>query len=159
MQVDHGGGIDVGMFEAMIRVLRANHLRVPHSFTLLARALVTLDGTLRTLAPGYPTAQRATELARPLVVPEGSDALEDELRQELIRSLPSLRTLPDHAEAIAGQLRTGQLTVRTRRYADPDDAAFVRGLVNRAVLAAVGLIGLLVSGVLLLAAAAAPTAP
>ena len=148
-----GGGLDVSMFQAMIGVLRRNHLSVPHSFTLLARALITLDGTLRTLAPGYSTASHATELARPMLTPADSDALQEQLQQELLRSLPSLRTLPDSAEAIANQLRTGQLSIRSRRYADPDDAAFIRTLLNRAVLAAVGIIGLAVSALLLLAAA------
>ncbi|MGZ8762291.1 MAG: ABC1 kinase family protein [Acidimicrobiia bacterium] len=148
-----GGGLDVSMFQAMIGVLRRNHLSVPHSFTLLARALITLDGTLRTLAPGYSTASHATELARPMLAPANSDALQEQLQQELLRSLPSLRTLPDSAEAIANQLRTGQLSIRSRRYADPDDAAFVRTLLNRAVLAAVGLMGLTVSALTLLAAA------
>lgn len=37
---------------------------------------------------------------------------EEVLQRELIRSLPSLRTLPEHAEAIAGQLRGGRLTLR-----------------------------------------------
>ena len=158
VHVSHGGGLDVGMFQAMIGVLRRNHLSVPHSFTLLARALITLDGTLRTLAPGFPTATHATELARPMVAPADSDALQAQLNQELLRSLPSLRTLPDSAEAIANQLRAGQLSIRSRRYADPDDAAFVRTLLNRAVLAAVGLIGLTVSALLLLAAAQEPNA-
>jgi ubiquinone biosynthesis protein len=156
VHLDRGGGIDVGMFQAMIQVLRRNHLQVPHSFTLLARALLTLDGTLRTLCPGYPTARQATALARPLVAPADSDVLQEQLRQELLRSLPSLRTLPDHAEAIATQLRSGQLTVRTRRYADPGEAAFVRSLVNRVVLAAVGVAGLVVSALLLLVAAQDP---
>jgi hypothetical protein len=119
----------------------------------LARALVTLDGTLRTLAPGFSTAKHATELARPLLAPADSDELQEQLQQELLRSLPSLRTLPDSAEAIANQLRTGQLSIRSRRYADPDDATFVRTLLNRAILAAVGILGLAVSALLLLAAA------
>ncbi len=148
-----GGGLDVSMFQAMIGVLRRNHLSVPHSFTLLARALITLDGTLRTLAPGYSTATHATQLARPMLAPADSDELAEQLQQELLRSLPSLRTLPDSAEAVANQLRTGQLSIRSRRYADPDDATFVRTLLNRAILAAVGIIGLAVSALLLLAAA------
>ena len=93
-----------------------------------------------------------------MVAPADSDALQAQLNQELLRSLPSLRTLPDSAEAIANQLRSGQLSIRSRRYADPDDAASVRTLLNRAVLAAVGLIGLTVSALLLLAAAQEPNA-
>ncbi len=147
------GGLDVSMFQAMIGVLRRNHLSVPHSFTLLARALLTLDGTLRTLAPGYSTATHATELARPMLAPGDADELQEQLQQELLRSLPSLRTLPDSAEAIANQLRAGQLSIRSRRYADPEDAIFVRTLLNRAILAAVGIIGLAVSALLLLASA------
>jgi hypothetical protein len=76
------------------------------------------------------------------------------MQKELLRAMPSLRTLPGHAEAIGSQLRAGQLTIRTQRYADAHEAAFVRDLVNRGVLAAVGIIGMVASAIVLLASTA-----
>jgi ubiquinone biosynthesis protein len=153
LHMNRGSGFDVGMLKAMVDVLHTHHLPVPSSLTLLSRALITLDGTLRTIAPGYSFAHRATELARPMVEPDDTDVMGDQLQKELLRALPSLRTLPGHAEAVGAQLRAGQLSIRTRRFADADEAAFVRDLTNRAVLAAVGLVGLVTSAVLLLASA------
>jgi ubiquinone biosynthesis protein len=158
MHVSGGAGFDVGMLRAMIEVLQRNHLPVPTSLTLLSRALITLDGTLRTMAPGFAFAQETQTLAGPMVMPEpDSDAVNELMQKELLRALPSLRTLPGHAEAIGEQLRSGQLTIRSRRFADADEAAFVRDLANRAVLAAVGLVGILTSAVLLVAATGAAT--
>ena len=153
-----GNGFDVQMLKAMIDVLQRHHLAVPTSLTLLSRALITLDGTLRTMAPGFAFAQQAQALAAPMVMPAADgDAVNAQMQKELLRALPSLRTLPGHAEAIGGQLRSGQLTLQTRRFADADEAAFVRDLANRAMLAAVGLVGILTSSVLLVAATSAGT--
>jgi ubiquinone biosynthesis protein len=153
LHMNRGSGFDVGMLKAMVDVLRHHRLPVPSSLTLLSRALITLDGTLRTISPGYGFAQKATALARPMIEPHDADIVGDQLQKELLRALPSLRTLPGHAEAIGAQLRSGQLSIRTARFADEHEAMFVRDLANRATLAAVGLVGLLSSAVLLLAAA------
>jgi ubiquinone biosynthesis protein len=153
VHMNRGSGFDVGMLKAMIEVLQRNRLAVPTSLTLLSRALITLDGTLRTMAPGFAFAEQAQALARSLVMPDDPDQMQNQMQKELLRAMPSLRTLPGHAEAIGGQLRSGQLTIRTRRFADADEATFVRDLANRAILAASGLLGILTAAVLLLAAA------
>ena len=43
----------------MIDVLRRNHLPVPSSLTLLSLGLITLDGTIRTMSPGFEFAEEA----------------------------------------------------------------------------------------------------
>ncbi|HEY3722150.1 MAG TPA: AarF/UbiB family protein [Acidimicrobiia bacterium] len=153
VHMNAGTGFDVEMLKAMIEVLQRNHLAVPVSLTLLSRALITLDGTLRTMAPGFAFAEQAQSLAGPMVMPAGTGDVQNQMQKELLRAMPSLRTLPGHAEAIGAQLRSGQLTVRTARYADANEAMFVRDLANRAILAASGLVGILTAAVLLLAAA------
>ncbi len=153
VHMNSGTGFDVQMLKAMIEVLQRNHLAVPVSLTLLSRALITLDGTLRTMAPGFAFAEQAQSLAGTMVMPAGTEDVQNQMQKELLRAMPSLRTLPGHAEAIGAQLRSGQLTVRTTRYADANEATFVRDLANRAILAASGLVGILTAAVLLLAAA------
>jgi ubiquinone biosynthesis protein len=153
VHMNAGTGFDVEMLKAMIEVLQRNHLAVPVSLTLLSRALITLDGTLRTMAPGFAFAEQAQSLAGTMVMPAGTEDVQNQMQKELLRAMPSLRTLPGHAEAIGAQLRSGQLTVRTARFADANEAMFVRDLANRAILAASGLVGILTAAVLLLAAA------
>ena len=45
----------------------------------------------------------------------------DLLQQELRRSLPALRTLPEHIDELATQLRSGRLSVRVERFAGRDE--------------------------------------
>ena len=76
--------------------------------------------------------------------------MQEQLQKELLRALPSLRTLPGHVEAIAAQLRGGRLNIRHERYAG-EDRAVVGRWIDRVTFAAIGALGLLTSAVLLLA--------
>jgi ubiquinone biosynthesis protein len=157
IHVQQSGGFDMEMLKAMIDLLQEHRFTIPPSLTLLARALLTLDGTLHLVAPGYPLAERVTAVAKPLLVPFRPTEVAGLVQREVLRTLPALRSLPGHAEAVASQLRAGQLTVRTRLFADQSDATFVRDLINRALLAAVGLVGILTSAIILLASTRAAT--
>jgi ubiquinone biosynthesis protein len=81
--------------------------------------------------------------------------LQQQLEKEFVRALPSLRTLPGHVEAVATQLRSGRLSVRTERYAGADREV-VDAWVDRVVFAAMGLIGMVAAALLLVAAAFVP---
>ena len=70
------------------------------------------------------------------------------LRRELVRALPALRTLPEHAEALAGQLRGGRLVLRSERYAG-GDRRVVEAWIDRLLVAAASGIGALTSGTVL----------
>jgi ubiquinone biosynthesis protein len=83
---------------------------------------------------------------------EQSELLQQQLQKEVVRALPSLRTLPSNVEAIATQLRRGRLSVRTERYAGADREV-VDEWVDRVVFASVGLLGMIASAILLVAAA------
>ena len=116
---------------------------------LLTRTLITLEGTLKVVDPTFNLPARATELAaREGLADIGSP--EEILRHELVRALPALRTLPEHAETLAGQLRSGRLTVRSERYAG-GDREVVNGWMDRVLVAAAGGIGAVTSGTLLVA--------
>lgn len=101
---------------------------------------------------GFDFAAAGQEIARADVAATiGSP--ESVLQRELIRSLPSLRTLPEHAEAIAGQLRGGRLTLRTEHYSG-EDRAVVDQWVDRALVGFIGGVGAAASALLLIARAA-----
>jgi hypothetical protein len=76
------------------------------------------------------------------------------LTEELVRSLPSLRSLPQLTEDLGLQARAGHLTIRSERYTTGDGAR-VSGWIDRALFAAIGMMGLLGSAVMLLAGALA----
>jgi ubiquinone biosynthesis protein len=145
------GSFDPQAMSMMLDVMQRHGLEVPGAMTVLSRALLTLEGTLRTIDPTFNIAQEATRLI-PELAGQQSDMLQEQLQKEVVRALPSLRTLPSHVEAIANQMRGGRLTMRVERFAG-QDRAVIDSWVDRIVFAAVGVIGLLSAGLLLIAAA------
>ncbi len=144
------GGVDPRLITNVLQIMERHEMRPPASMTLLARALLTLEGTLKQLEPTFNLGEQSKELAM-----SDRDRLigtpQEILQREALRTLPSLRTLPEHAETLANQLRSGRLTVRTERYAG-GDRVVVDGWVDRAVLTAIGGFGVLGSALLLFAA-------
>ncbi len=145
------GSFDPQAMSLMLEVMQRHGLEVPGAMTVLSRALLTLEGTLRTIDPSFNIARAATALL-PELADEKSDMLQQQLEKEVIRALPSLRTLPTNVEAIATQLRRGRLSMRVERFAGADREV-VDEWVDRVVFAAMGLLGMIASAVLLVAAA------
>ncbi|HEX4429655.1 MAG TPA: AarF/UbiB family protein [Frankiaceae bacterium] len=149
--LDAAGGIDPRLIGGVLQVMQKHGLRPPSSITLLARALFTLEGTIRLLAPELNLNDAAQELA----LGEHREAFgtpRELLQKEALRQLPTLRTLPEHAEALANQLRAGRLVTRSERYAG-GDREIVDEWIDRAVVAGVGGFGVIGSSLLLAAAA------
>jgi ubiquinone biosynthesis protein len=147
------GGLDPQLISQVLAVMERHGMRPPPSMALLARALLTLEGTLSIIAPAFSVRGASSQIVRV----EHADEIgtpEEILQHEALRALPSLRTLPEHAEAISEQLRSGRLTVRAERYAG-GDRVVVESLVDRLVLAIVGAGGTAASGLILLAASGA----
>ena len=149
------GSFDPQAMSMMLDVMQRHGLEVPGPMTVLSRALLTLEGTLRTIDPTFNIAHEATALL-PELADQQSDMLQEQLQKEVVRALPSLRTLPGHVEAIAVQLRRGSLSMRVERFAGADREV-VDEWVDRIVFAAMGLLGMIASGVLLVAAALVQT--
>ncbi|MCU0306867.1 MAG: AarF/UbiB family protein [Thermoleophilia bacterium] len=146
------GGIDPALIADLLNVMSRHELRPPASMTLLARALLTLEGTLRIIEPGFSIQQAS----KALVMEQHRDAFgtpQELLQKEALRTLPAVRTLPEHAEALANQLRAGRLTVRTERYAG-GDRLVVDSWIDRITLALIGGATVVSSGLMMLAAAA-----
>jgi len=145
-----GSGFDPKMIREVIATMDRHGLGIPSALTLLSRSLITLEGTLGVLSPGFDFAATGQELARA----DATDMLgspEEVLQRELIRALPSLRTLPETAETIGAQLRAGRLSIRTERFAG-DDREIVDAWLSRGLVAFSGGAGALASAGLLIAA-------
>ena len=142
-------GFGAAAMAGVMNVIERHGLRPPRSMMLLSRTLITLEGTLRALSPGFELGTEAERIvSRDLREDVGTP--EELLQRELLHALPALRTLPEHAEAIASQWRSGRMVVRVDRYAGADRAVVDRW-VNRTLVAIATAAGALTSGALLVA--------
>lgn len=144
------GGFDPQAMGLMFEVMQRHGLQPPRAVSVLSRALLTLEGTLRVIDAQFSLAREANDLL-PELARGQQGAAKEQLARELLRSLPALRTLPGHLEGIASQLRSGRLGVRVERFAGPDRAV-VGGWIDRVVFAAIGMFGLLASSIILVSA-------
>jgi ubiquinone biosynthesis protein len=145
------GGMSPEVMRQVLAVMDRHDLEAPGQMVLLSRTLLTLEGTLRGLDPSFELAREAERIVglEHGMVP---DEIEELAKREVIRALPALRTMPDHMETLANQLRSGRLTVRTERY-NTGDRKVVDQWVSRALLAVTGGIGAMAAAILLAAAA------
>jgi ubiquinone biosynthesis protein len=143
-----GGTIDPDVMQELVVVLADFGMRLPTDIVLLARALVTVDGTLRVLSPGTSLMAAALDLlGSPGPSPVGAPA--DLVRDELLALLPHLRRLPARVDRLLGVTGRGELRIRS--VTDEDSRRILRTLVNRALLGGLGTGLLAVSAVLLVA--------
>ncbi len=155
LMVESSGGFDPSVIPEVLTVMSRHGLRPPASMTSLSKALLTLDGTLRLIDPSFELATEATAAADALSS-QDPELIGDLLQEELRRSLPALRTLPEHIDELATQLRSGRMSVRVERFADRDERV-VSGWIDRMLVALFGCVGLVASGVILVAAELART--
>ena len=144
------GGLDPRVLAGVLSVMRRHRMIPPPSITLLARSMFTLEGTLKAIDAGFSFVSQS----RQIVSTDHRDAFgtpEEIAKRELVRALPSLRTLPEHAETLANQLRSGRMTVRTEHFSGADYKA-VDFWVDRFVVALIAGFSVVASAVLLLAA-------
>ena len=144
-----GGGFDPAAISEIIRVLDRHGVGAPPSLTILARAILTLDGTLRALDPDFRMGPAAQERMGEIVAHQELDP-RDQLTRELVRALPILRSMPQVTEDLALQARSGRLTLRIDRFSGADGHR-VEHWLNRILFTVVGVVGLVGSGLVLIA--------
>ncbi len=149
-QQARAGGFDPRSLGDVVTVMLRHHLAPPPAFTTLSRALITLEGTLRVLDPDFEVGHEAmTAFAEGRATPAAET--KDQVQKELIRALPTLRTLPGHAETLSSMLEAGELTMQTRRFG-ADDAVVIGDWIDRILFTSIGIAGLVTSAILMLAA-------
>ena len=144
-----GGGFDPAAISEIIRVLDRHGVGAPPTLTILARAILTLDGTLRALDPDFRMGPAAQVKMGEIVTHNELDP-RDQLTRELIRALPVLRSMPQVTEDLALQARSGRLTLRIDRFSGSDGHR-VEHWINRILFTVVGVFGLIGSGLVLIA--------
>jgi ubiquinone biosynthesis protein len=130
---------DAALIRDLLAVLGRTGLAFPPAIAGVFRALITLDGTLRALAPGFDIAAESQTIARQLAGQQlAPQSLRDAATGELLTLLPILRRLPYRADQISAALARGRFTANLRLFSDPRDVTVISTLVNRAVLALAG---------------------
>jgi ubiquinone biosynthesis protein len=129
-----GQGITADAFGGLVTIVGQLGIRVPRWFATLARAMVTLEGTLRIIDPAFSLVDGALQLApelRPTL--EAPTDLRGAVEQELAVQLPRLRRLPERVDTLLDQTSAGRLSVRVSLFAREEDERVVTKLVNRSV--------------------------
>lgn len=151
----HAGGFDPRSMQDVIALMQRQSIPVPPTFTLLGRALVTLEGTLRAVYPQVDLASAAAgRLGESMDL--SSQATQDVVQKELVRNLPSLRALPGLAEDIALQLRSGHARFQVDAFSGAGSHNLSRWI-DRATFALVASVGLLASALMLVGVSVSPS--
>jgi ubiquinone biosynthesis protein len=130
-----GGTVDPQALSDLVPLLASFQVTLPGDLVVLLRALITLDGTLGVLSPGFGVVQAGMELAREQAAEHGEDP-QEVLEQALLAELPVLRRLPADLGRTLALMSRGTLQFRT--VTAEDDDRFLRTLVNRGLLAGIG---------------------
>ncbi len=147
-----GEPLDASIFINLLQLLQDHNLAFPPEVGAVFRAAVTLEGTLRVLAPGFPLMEEAQKLATRWVseslVPS---ALARSANDELQSLLPILKRLPRRLDRITEVAERGSLTLKVRLFADARDERVVTTIASRAIMAflggVVGLMSVMLLGV------------
>lgn len=131
------GAGSAALFVDLFRLVMDHGLAVPAQVAAAFRALGSLEGSLRLISPGMDLVSAARDEGRGLVteqlsVPEARQRIEG----QLAALLPMLQRLPRRVGKLAEDLEAGRLTMSVRAFRDPQDRAFITGIVHQLVLTA-----------------------
>jgi ubiquinone biosynthesis protein len=141
---------DAAMFTALFTLLTEFGITFPPVIGGVFRAMVTLEGTLALLAPGFQMMEESRSVAGSLLGTQfAPPTVRDAVTDELIALLPVLRRLPRRLDRITASLERGTLSANMRLFIDARDIRLATTMVNRAVMAFIGAsVGLLSVGLL-----------
>jgi ubiquinone biosynthesis protein len=130
---------DAVMFKALFTLLTEFGITFPPVIAGVFRAIMTLEGTLALLAPGFQMIEEARSLAGSLLGQQlAPSSLHEAATDELLTLLPVLRRLPRRLDRITASLERGTLTTNMRLFADEREITFAAAIINRAVMAFAG---------------------
>ncbi|HVX42669.1 MAG TPA: AarF/UbiB family protein [Mycobacteriales bacterium] len=134
-----GGQPDLTMFTDLFGLVSTHRLKVPPAVAAVFRALGTLEGTLRLLAPGFAIVDESRTFAEDQIAEQLSPQnLSQTLAGEVRTLLPVLRRLPRRIDRISAALETGRLSLNLRLFADERDRDYLTGLLHLILLGFLG---------------------
>jgi len=141
-----GMPITAAMFTDLFQLLLDFGMAFPPEIAAVFRAVVTLEGTLRILAPGFDLIEEARAYGATLVQDNlKTSALAKTVQAEIMTLAPILlHRLPRRIDRISANLERGAFTMNMRMFADERDKRFIATQIGRLSMALIGsLIGLM----------------
>ena len=136
-----GPGMVVGadVFADLLHMVVGFELRFPPHVTAVFRALVTLEGTLAQLAPGFRIMDESRLVAAELLHEAmAASSIEQAVRDEVLEQLPILKRLPRRVDQLLTTTERGQLNVQISLFAGEGDRSLIATMAGRALLAFLG---------------------
>ena len=130
---------------SIFSVVRDFGLRFYPSVSVALRAIVTLDGTLSVIQPGFEIFSEVKDfsndylkssLIKPLKEPRATKQL---LEEELALMLPNLKKVPRRIEQMVKKIESGKIILHHDIFSDKANAKFITQLFSRFVLLFVGI--------------------
>lgn len=150
------GGSTGALFVALLRLVADAGLRVPPQAAAAFRTVAALEGTLRLVDPTLDLVTAARTQGGPLLRRAVTlDGAVRRVRDRVLGLAPAVERLPRRVTRIVEDLENGRFTVSVRSLADPQDRAFLSGLVQQVITALLAA-ALVVGSVLLLVARGGP---
>ena len=155
--VSPGVAPTTAMLNELLQMLAFFGILLPASTSAMFRALVTLEGTINTIRPGFPIIDAAQRVGGDLVREHlGKDSLKEMAQEETFKLAPVLRRVPRHFDRIATMIQQGEVTGRVSLFSTEHDLKVIKGLLGQMVLAFVGA-SLMLLSVLLIGTEVGPT--
>jgi ubiquinone biosynthesis protein len=141
-----GMPMSTALFIDLFRLLYEFGMGFPGEIAAVFRSVLTLEGTLRLLAPGFDMIEEARTYAQTLVQENLTvSAISKTVQDEVTALAPLLlHRLPRRIDRISASMERGTFTVSLRMFADVREQRFVAAQVGRQSMALMGsVIGLM----------------
>jgi ubiquinone biosynthesis protein len=140
----------------VLRLLVDFELALPPHVAAVFRCMVTLEGTLGLLAPGFRVIDESRTVAAELLSDTVTVAsLQQAAKDAFLSQLPILRRLPHRIDQLTASIEDGRLAVHVSLFESERERLFVSTLVGRSIFAFLGAT-LTVAAVMLLSTAGGP---
>ncbi|MGO1438283.1 MAG: ABC1 kinase family protein [Candidatus Corynebacterium faecigallinarum] len=133
-----GKGEGMALFGQLTTLVNNHRLVVPENIASALRSLGEMEGTLRLILPDYPLVETAREQGTALIKEQAHpSSVKDAASGLMLESLPMLQELPRKVSGIVGDLQDGRLSLSMRMFRNPDDRAYLTGLLQQFTVALV----------------------
>ena len=131
-----GSVLTASAFQDLTVLVGRFGIHVPRWFGTLSRAMVTLEGTLLSIDPGFSLVDAAMARGGGEIHERAElSTVREIVETEAMRQLPRLRRLPQRVDDLLGQATEGRLSARVSLFSHESDERLLRGLVDRVVMA------------------------
>ena len=144
-----GGALGAAAFSELMPLLATFRIEVPSELTTFFRALALLDGSVRTIHPGYSLIDGMRRMFDPRAMSAtAATSRKDQLVDMLLRDVPRLQRLPAKVDRIATLAARGELRTRVSLLSTEQDVIVLTRLLNRVLLGVIGSVLGLASAIL-----------